>query len=259
MACFLLLILIGVDTLRNHITERLGNVWAERPATLRERSEPAVQVGNADRNAVRSGDLDARPEAATRLNTNWNPGRSEEREPRKLIRRKLTTELISSVGDVSAIEVAELNLEELKPWLMSEELARDFDGALKNAAAQWSGENVPQRIKGKGIRKLASTAALAAFYMGNSEVDVQALWGGDSRCYFLDHKGLMALTRDDVKHESEVHAALSSDSPLSNFLSEVGSITLNQDGGRFSLPGGLICCTDGPARAGRGRSHMYTE
>lgn len=130
-------------------------------------------------------------------------------------------------------------------WIEPDRLADRLGALFCETAGRLVQASGPQRLKGRGLRRLATTMAAAAFVAGEDRFTVRSVWAGDSRCYFLSEERLVPLTTDDVKQENPVHPALSSDSPLSNCISETGPNRLHDDEREFRTPGLIICCSDG--------------
>lgn len=98
--------------------------------------------------------------------------------------------------------------------------------ALKNKLDKQQYEQ--SKIRSSLIRTFPTTIALGIIYHINSTIKIQAIWAGDSRIYFLSpKKGLVQLTKDDLKIENDPFQNIENDSPLSNMINLDEEFSLN--------------------------------
>lgn len=84
------------------------------------------------------------------------------------------------------------------------------------------------RIRSSLIRTFPTTIALGITSRMDNAVKIQAIWAGDSRIYFLSPtKGLVQLTKDDLRTENDPFQNIENDSPLSNMVCLDEEFSLN--------------------------------
>ncbi|GAA2328577.1 protein phosphatase 2C domain-containing protein [Streptomyces kunmingensis] len=111
-------------------------------------------------------------------------------------------------------------------------------------------EKAPQRrskIGGTMRRQLPTTLAGVHYRLtdGDEEVELCALWAGDSRAYvLLPESGLHVLTRDHTR-ESDALELLRSDPPMTNLVCADRDFEIDSQRLVVQLPGVLVAATDG--------------
>ncbi|MGW0661051.1 serine/threonine protein phosphatase [Streptodolium elevatio] len=111
-------------------------------------------------------------------------------------------------------------------------------------------ENAPQRrskIGGTMRRQLPTTLAGLHYRLpeGRREVELRALWAGDSRVYaLLPGSGLHVLTRDHTR-ESDALELLRSDPPMTNLVCADRDFEIDSHQISLPLPCVLVAATDG--------------
>lgn len=81
---------------------------------------------------------------------------------------------------------------------------------------------------------------------GTGDYEIVSVWAGDSRCYLLTpDRGLMQLTRDDLRKSQDAFDNIYDDGPMSNYLSADGNFTLRAHVVQRRPPLMLITATDG--------------
>ncbi|MEU3742702.1 serine/threonine protein phosphatase [Streptomyces sp. NPDC032198] len=110
-------------------------------------------------------------------------------------------------------------------------------------------ESAPQRrskIVGKMRRQLPTTLAAVQYHLrDDNELEMQALWAGDSRAYLLHPgSGLHVVTRDHTE-EADALALLRSDPPMTNSICADREFTIDATRRTLQLPAVLLTATDG--------------
>lgn len=81
---------------------------------------------------------------------------------------------------------------------------------------------------------------------GTGDYQIVSIWAGDSRCYLLTpDRGLMQLTRDDLRKSQDAFENIYDDGPMSNYLSADGNFELRAHTIERRPPMMLIAATDG--------------
>lgn len=99
-------------------------------------------------------------------------------------------------------------------------------------------------VKGSIVRVLPSTAAVLLIQPAEEQLQITAIWAGDSRCYLLDGTGLAQLTRDDTTVPDPMEN-LYEDGILRNVLHAGGHSRLHTAVVTAKPPFAALCATDG--------------
>ena len=100
------------------------------------------------------------------------------------------------------------------------------------------------KIRGSMVRNFPTTAAIALAVCLQDGVELDAMWAGDSRVYFLGETGLMPLTRDDTS-SGDAFEDLRNDPVQTNVLSSDGQFILHTRTVPIKEPILVIAATDG--------------
>lgn len=101
------------------------------------------------------------------------------------------------------------------------------------------------QIRGSMVRTLPTTAAAAITrQLPDGDLEVTALWAGDSRIYVLDSRGLAQLTLDDTSVKDPMEN-IYEDGVLRNVFASDRSVRLNCNQVRVKPPFAVIAATDG--------------
>ena len=109
------------------------------------------------------------------------------------------------------------------------------------------GQQRTSRLKSNMLKNFPTTLAITRYQLntGNT-VDIQSFWAGDSRNYMLTpDRGLVQLTKDDLKGDLDPYENLSNDAPMANYINEKGFVINERPVSRQSLPVVLLSATDG--------------
>lgn len=101
-------------------------------------------------------------------------------------------------------------------------------------------------IGGDFFKSLPTTAAIVTVYSDNSDKLLCGfLWAGDSRCYFLDEKGLRQVSEDNLETSEDAFSNLRNDSRLSNVINADFDFVLYEKIMEVNTPVIIIAATDG--------------
>jgi serine/threonine protein phosphatase PrpC len=106
----------------------------------------------------------------------------------------------------------------------------------------------PSLIRSKMRRTLPTTLAAVRYRTRRRESEIDVLWAGDSRAYWLTAHGLRQLTQDDADvtpADDNLLASIMQDTPLNNCISINTDVTINHHRYRRQLPAIVFVCTDG--------------
>lgn len=102
------------------------------------------------------------------------------------------------------------------------------------------------KLKSSLIRTFPTTLALINCDIEESKTKLDIIWAGDSRAYILTaNKGLIQLSKDDLKLDNDPFENLKNDSPLSNMICLENDFKLNHKTYFFENPLIVIVATDG--------------
>ncbi|MFM7681405.1 MAG: hypothetical protein ACKO7P_01485, partial [Bacteroidota bacterium] len=102
------------------------------------------------------------------------------------------------------------------------------------------------KLKSSLIRTFPTTMALINCEIEDCQTKLDIIWAGDSRAYVLTpDKGLIQLTKDDLKLDNDPFENLKSDSPLSNMICLENDFKLNHKTFSFDTPLLVIVASDG--------------
>ncbi len=129
--------------------------------------------------------------------------------------------------------------------LLRERLTERIYADLRRCHDEVAGAASP--LRGATIRPLPTTLALGLARDGGAgNVEIDALWAGDSRVYLVDPRtGLHQLSTDDLKSGGDAMQNLMSDGPMSNLLSADGRFSVNHVRYEVGAPVVLLAATDG--------------
>jgi len=150
-----------------------------------------------------------------------------------------------SVASVGGIALVPHQQPDRNHNLDERSLSLAFDSTFSKASARLVPSGEESKVKGRGIRRLPTTVSALSYEIGENQVELVAVWAGDSRAYYLSDEALDQITSDDVKAPNTLHPALPSDAPLSNYISEVAPNRLNSRRVVYYRPGVIFVCTDG--------------
>ncbi|GHU57072.1 hypothetical protein FACS189411_09550 [Bacteroidia bacterium] len=101
-------------------------------------------------------------------------------------------------------------------------------------------------IRSSLVRTFPTTVAVALISVSNAIVKIKTLWAGDSRVYCLSaEKGLVQLTKDDLKVENDPFQNIKNDSPLSNMVNLDSDFSINFKEIEENTPAVFFAATDG--------------
>lgn len=103
---------------------------------------------------------------------------------------------------------------------------------------------VQSKLKGLMTKDFPTTAAITMCKHLEKKVEVDCVWAGDSRCYYLSEDGLMQLTEDDLGG-IEAMDNLTADGVLTNCISLSDKFDLHLKSLSVQKPGVLFSATDG--------------
>lgn len=134
----------------------------------------------------------------------------------------------------------EVNTEDDYLRLLKEKIVQ----ALRATLEQYS---IPtSRLKSSLIKTFPTTVALGLFDIDAGEVNITALWAGDSRVYCLTPDiGLRQLTKDDLRSNNDPMENIINDSPMSNVVQADNDFCLNVSELSVHPPAVMISATDG--------------
>jgi serine/threonine protein phosphatase PrpC len=102
------------------------------------------------------------------------------------------------------------------------------------------------KLKSSLIRTFPTTIALINCDFEDNKIKLDVIWAGDSRAYVLTpQKGLIQLSKDDLKSDNDPFENLKNDSPLSNMICLENDFNLNLKSYSFDSPLLAIVATDG--------------
>jgi len=102
------------------------------------------------------------------------------------------------------------------------------------------------KLKSSLIRTFPTTLALINCDIEDNNTKLDVIWAGDSRAYVLTpQKGLIQLTKDDLKLDNDPFENLKNDSPLSNMICLENDFKLNYNSYSFDNLLLAIVATDG--------------
>ena len=102
------------------------------------------------------------------------------------------------------------------------------------------------KLKSSLIRTFPTTIALINCDFEDNKIKLDVMWAGDSRAYVLTpQKGLIQLSKDDLKSDNDPFENLKNDSPLSNMICLENDFYLNLKSYSFDSPLLAIVATDG--------------
>jgi len=101
-------------------------------------------------------------------------------------------------------------------------------------------------IKSNLVRTFPTTMSIGYVSFFNEKTKIKVFWAGDSRIYCLSAgKGLIQLTKDDLKVENDPFQNIKNDSPLSNMVNLDNDFSINFKEIEESTPAILFAATDG--------------
>lgn len=105
--------------------------------------------------------------------------------------------------------------------IQKEELENYIHECLRSENIKYKQERV-SRLKSNLLKNFPTTLSIIEYnIVDNEHVNINSFWAGDSRNYMLSPtKGLIQLTKDDLKNEMDPLDNLLNDSPLSNYINE---------------------------------------
>ncbi len=102
------------------------------------------------------------------------------------------------------------------------------------------------KLKSSLIRIFPTTLTLINCDIEDNKTKFDVVWAGDSRAYVLTaDKGLIQLSKDDLKLDNDPFENLKNDSPLSNMICLENDFKLNHKTYSFKNPFFAIVATDG--------------
>ncbi|HUZ62993.1 MAG TPA: protein phosphatase 2C domain-containing protein [Acetobacteraceae bacterium] len=134
-------------------------------------------------------------------------------------------------------------------WLTRpEDVARTLGAAIFEALVRKNAESPvgTGSVRSSLIRSYPTTAAMVFFDIGQADLNLTALWAGDSRCYLLTPgEGLQQLSQDDSRTGADPMEALREDSPMSSMLTADAPCHLHARTIKVGMPAILITASDG--------------
>lgn len=106
-------------------------------------------------------------------------------------------------------------------------------------AAQPSG-----KLKSTMMREFPTTAAIWVVLKNGNTFNAASVSAGDSRTYILDHRGLMQISKDDLRNEDAM-SDIYNNASMTNVISASHSFSLSSTVCPMEQPGILIAATDG--------------
>lgn len=107
-------------------------------------------------------------------------------------------------------------------------------------------ETTPSKLRSKLIKRLPTTLAGIYFELeDDNQLNVQAFWAGDSRCYVLTPTGLQQISEDDLHGQPDALENLLEDATISNCISAEGSFSIHTHRLILQKPCILFTATDG--------------
>lgn len=109
-------------------------------------------------------------------------------------------------------------------------------------------QSQPSLIRSKMRRTLPTTIAAVQYRTRKDVSELDVIWAGDSRAYWLTQHGLRQLTQDDAdiaQADNNTLASIMQDAPLNNCISVNTDVTINVRRYRRQLPALIFVCTDG--------------
>lgn len=101
-------------------------------------------------------------------------------------------------------------------------------------------------IKSNLVRTFPTTMAVGLISFLSKKAKIKVLWAGDSRIYCLStKKGLIQLTKDDLKVDNDPFQNIKNDSPLSNMVNLSNDFSLNFKEIEENMPAVFLAATDG--------------
>jgi serine/threonine protein phosphatase PrpC len=102
------------------------------------------------------------------------------------------------------------------------------------------------KLKSSLIRTFPTTLAVGLIVKQDENLKMNLLWAGDSRIYLLSmKKGLVQLTKDDLKLNNDPFQNIENDSPLSNMINLDEGFKINFKEIEDNYPTIVLAVTDG--------------
>ena len=132
-------------------------------------------------------------------------------------------------------QISKINLESLK-----NNIKDALTSKLKKQKFQQS------KLKSALIKTFPTTLAVGYATFDADKIKIETFWAGDSRVYaLLPEKGLVQLTKDDLKLDNDPYQNIEFDSPLSNLVNLDEDFKFNNHSYQIPCPAILIAASDG--------------
>lgn len=132
------------------------------------------------------------------------------------------------------------------------EVNENFIDSLKGKIVEGLKEKLSKQnyeksnIRSSLVRTFPTTMAIGQVSQHSNMLKLKALWAGDSRIYILSsEKGLVQLTKDDLKLNNDPFQNIENDSPLSNMVYLDGDFQINFQEVEETSPAIFLAATDG--------------
>lgn len=122
-----------------------------------------------------------------------------------------------------------------------EDMLRDAFRNIKEGSVNSDGISIRSSL----FRDFPTTAAIIETDVQENRLKCKFMWAGDSRCYYLDKKGVCQMTDDDVYTKEDAFTSLRSDAKMSNVISGDCQFRLNLREAELPQPVVVITATDG--------------
>lgn len=124
--------------------------------------------------------------------------------------------------------------------------AQSFHDGADGVVHSLKKECAPMLVNGSLVKSFPCTASAALTTATESGIHVTTLNSGDSRVYaMLPGKGLLQLTRDELRGHPDAMKNLRDSAPLSNLINADKPFTVTEKHYRFGFPCAVMCATDG--------------
>lgn len=100
------------------------------------------------------------------------------------------------------------------------------------------------KLKSKMMRDFPTTVAMWLVVENGDEIRATSISAGDSRTFLLDQRGLMQISRDDLRNEDAM-SDIYNNASMTNVVSISQSFTLSAVSRTLDAPGILLSATDG--------------
>lgn len=100
------------------------------------------------------------------------------------------------------------------------------------------------KLKSTMMREFPTTVAMWLVLENAEKINVASVAAGDSRTYLLDHRGLMQISKDDLRNEDAM-SDIYNNASMTNVVSISHPFTLSSTARTIDTPGILLAATDG--------------